>query len=219
MIKYLYLVVLIRFFQILSNSLLPEPWDYIVWDLVNLTIPVILLAYLYKLFPVIQLKQKIFIVFIGLMTLWIITDYCILIVVENFYEVYRLRMVVLYVFIALFGLMGANIFFKAYVSISDEYATDGCYMVYLRPRKLQEFLIAQFTAPYGQSRLVIHGREFTFKKGTMIERPHKYRSKFIYKRIDNVYLDDARKLVDERWSPWNNCFTVFNRFKIWKNGT
>lgn len=107
----------------------------------------------------------------------------------------------------------ANIIFRSYYNNSDIYIRNKCYLVYRKPKNLQGFLISLFRAPYGQCSLLINGKRFCFKQGILVEVAHSHKLTYIYRGIPDVELSEARLMLGQEWTVFNNCFAVFNKFK------
>ena len=97
--------------------------------------------------------------------------------------------------------------------VSDIYYEDDCFLVYKRPSSITGSLCALMTAPYGHCSLVVKGHEFTFKRGTVIERKLEITKPLTFKKIQPINIEEARTLVGTKWSLRNNCFATFSCFQ------
>lgn len=102
---------------------------------------------------------------------------------------------------------------ESFHPISDAYTAEDCFLVYKRPHCMLGSICALITAPYGHCSLLIQNREFTYKKGIVIEREFSMTNNLTFKKIQMINISEARDLLGVKWSLRNNCFSTFNRFR------
>lgn len=124
----------------------------------------------------------------------------------------------------LFTLAATTVFlrsyFKHFMKERDQYERFGSFLVYKYPKSLWGILSSIYTAPYGHCFLLVDKNKFYYKRdGALVEellstnQIQKQKDVLFFKRIPDVELDEARKLVGKKWSVFNNCFSTFSRFK------
>lgn len=111
-------------------------------------------------------------------------------------------------------------YLKHFFKKSDKFERDGSFLVYKYPKSFLGILSSIYTAPYGHCFLLIDRKKFYYKrKGDLVEEVislkeiERKKDRLFFKRIDDVDIEEARKLVGKKWSFFNNCFSTFRRFK------
>jgi len=111
-------------------------------------------------------------------------------------------------------------YLKYFIRKGDKFERNASYLVYKYPKSLWGILSSIYTAPYGHCFLLIDRKKFYYKReGNLVEEVispneiEKQRHKLVLKKIPDVKVEDARKLIGKKWSIFNNCFSTFSRFK------
>lgn len=197
--------------------------QWVIWDFSILAIGVLLAIELFKKTPYKELKRKSIIMIIILLNTWALADFTLLSIIEPNQDITFIRNVTALLSFAIFPAWIFYIIYRQYDRISADYNVTNSYLAYKRPKSLQGLIASLFTFPYGQCCLIINGSRFSYKEGAIKQEPHVDRcdpnkQRYIYKKVSDLKAATAKKeLVGKRWTPMNNCFSVFNRF-VKKNG-
>lgn len=100
----------------------------------------------------------------------------------------------------------------AYSREKESYNPYSAFLVYKKPGGFWGCIGLLFLKGFGHRSLVINGREFTFKEGTLIEREFLPQKELTFVKINFKDISEARALVGQKWSIKNNCITVFSKF-------
>ncbi|MGB0495789.1 MAG: hypothetical protein ACPGJI_05475 [Kangiellaceae bacterium] len=106
-----------------------------------------------------------------------------------------------------------NAICKLYISISARYNPGKSYLGFLKPKNTFGLVAALVKSPYGHCFLITEGKMFKFSKGVLVEVSYKDSKSFYLKEINRVPIYEVRKLVGSKWGFFNNCFTVFRKYK------
>jgi hypothetical protein len=106
-----------------------------------------------------------------------------------------------------------NAICKLYTAISARYNPEKSYFGFKKPVNIFGLIAALVKSPYGHCFLITKGKMFKFSKGIVKEVDYKHSDDFCLRRIKNVPLSEAEKLVGRKWTLFNNCFTIFRTFK------
>lgn len=111
-------------------------------------------------------------------------------------------------------------YLRYFISKSDKFERGGSFLVYKYPKSLWGIFASIYTAPYGHCFLLIDRKKFYYKrKGNLVEEVispneiERKKDRLVLKRIPDVKIEEARKLIGKKWSIFNNCFSTFRRFR------
>jgi len=111
-------------------------------------------------------------------------------------------------------------YIKFFIRKSDVFERNASYLVYKYPKSLWGILSSIYTAPYGHCFLLIDRKKFYYhKKDGLIEellstnQIQKQSDKLFFRKIPDVDVEEARKLIGRKWTIFNNCFSTFSRFR------
>ena len=96
---------------------------------------------------------------------------------------------------------------------SEEYYEDRSYFAYARPKNLTGWCSFLVTAPFGHKMLITQGKIFKFKRGVLVEKTFNPSLNMQLKRIKDVPLEEARKMLGTKWGVFKNCFKIFNQYR------
>lgn len=94
-----------------------------------------------------------------------------------------------------------------------QYSEDKSYFAFKKPSNIFGLIASLVKSPYGHCVLITKGRMFKFSNGILGEFAFKPSKDYFLKEIKTVSLCKPRKLLGQRWSIFNNCFTIFRKFK------
>jgi len=196
---------------LLISSGVSDAYSAVIYDVgTSLQILIITIG-IYKLIPMNKISYKLICLVYGALNLWDLVFFSVLYNLENskYYDlvstISESLIVGLLFFFATTLLIGVKRSFNKYTKC-------GSFIVYRKARSLQGFISSLVTYPYGQCFLVVGGKEFKFKGGRIIERDHVSKDIYSYRRVEDIRLGNARALLGMKWSIFNNCFTVFQKF-------
>jgi len=106
-----------------------------------------------------------------------------------------------------------NAICKLFVVENSTYEEGKSYFGFKKPVNIFGLIAALVKSPYGHCFLITKGKMFKFSKGIVKEVDYKHSDDFCLRRIKNVPLSEAEKLVGRKWTLFNNCFTIFRTFK------
>lgn len=106
-----------------------------------------------------------------------------------------------------------NAICKLFVVENSTYEEGKSYFGFKKPVNIFGLIAALVKSPYGHCFLITKGKMFKFSKGIVKEVDYKHSDDFCLRRIKNVPLSEAKKLVGRKWTLFNNCFTIFRTFK------
>ena len=208
-------LVLLLTQKIITDSL-PYAYQYLMWDLTNLISLVCISFLLLIQIPYIKYYRKFssFLIFdISLYALFYFFMRLLSVDEGIYYSTY---------FLVISSIILSVIFLRSYIKFfiksSDIYVRNNSYLVYKYPKSIWGVLSTIHTAPYGHCFLVIDKLRYhyDYKKGVIVETTFdikRNKGNLIFRRINPVDVNDARKLVGKKWNILNNCFSTFNKFK------
>lgn len=106
-----------------------------------------------------------------------------------------------------------NAICKLFVVENSTYEEGKSYFGFKKPVNIFGLIATLVKSPYGHCFLITKGKMFKFSKGIVKEVDYKHSDDFCLRRIKNVPLSEAEKLVGRKWTLFNNCFTIFRTFK------
>lgn len=109
--------------------------------------------------------------------------------------------------------LAINAMCKLYSITPATYDPQKSYLAFRKPKSLLGFIAALVKSPYGHCSLITKERRFKFSRGILSEVKFRDSGGFCLKEIRTVPLSEARELLGHRWGVFNNCFTVFRKFK------
>lgn len=100
---------------------------------------------------------------------------------------------------------------------SDKYTKNRSYLVYKRPSGVLGLIAVSLGLKGLGVAMVVRGREFCFLGKDMPsmrieEREHHFSSANYYKRVEDVDVEHARRLIGTKWAPSRTCLRVFGDF-------
>ncbi len=207
--KYLIIDLILKLVYLGINTHLNYNWDLFVWSVFILVQPV-LLSLAIKEF-IINPKIKIVNFVVLITSTAALTSF----IAEWFlYEHYKNVSTISNIILTLVVIpLSLNAVSRVFAVEAAKYKADKSYIAFKKPRNIFGFIVGLFNSPYGHCSLVTKGREFAFSKGVLIEKKYIDSDNVCLKKIKTVPLYEARKITGSRWGLFNNCLTVFNKFK------
>jgi len=212
-------VIGLYFLQALLTPYLPSEYQWYFYDIVGY---VILLLISLGAFRHISYRKRVdkFLSFVIMVTsTWFLIQYIATTNVQNMSIRPVTQLIILLVSIVIFTPILINLIKSSYRLNRLRFSKEHCYIAHRIPCNFQGLIVSIFTAPYGDCSLIIKGRRFQFKHGRVVEIEHMNNHRFFYKRINDVPIQEARRLLGMRWSLRKNCFTVFYKFKGYSDGS
>lgn len=209
------LIFLLFMTQRVVINLLPVEYQWLYWNILIL-FSLVVISFLLML----EISyRKIYHKFLAFMTFNILLYGFIDFIIRTFIEkvgdikFHIINYVIVFLNISLL-LIFIRSFIKYFHDKGDSYDKYNCYLVYRYPKSIWGIVSVIFTAPFGHCFLVVKNRRFSYKRGSVIETKFDpYKQNFVYKKINDVTLEKARKIIGVRWSIINNCFLTFSKFK------
>lgn len=179
-----------------------------VYDFSDLIQQLLLCMGVYKLLPVRSYRYKAFMIVFIFLSLWNVLELSYLTFANGYVE--AVQSFSDYLLLLIFVFVFCNFLLRKPSGFSD-YKSCGTFIVYRSGKSLQGYLTSLFTDK-GQCMLVVDGIEYKFKDGVIIERKHVHKTIYSYKRVQGIRQEEARSLLGKKWSLFNNCFSVFEKF-------
>lgn len=207
--NYLIADLLLKFTYLGVNRYFPDDWGLFAWVVFILIQPILLSLAIKNM--VTNPKVKI-INFVVLTTSIIVLSNFVIewFLYDRFEGISRILNLLLVLIIVP---LCFNAVCKLFVVESSEYDETKSYFGFKKPVNVFGLIAALLKSPYGHCFLITGGRMFKFSKGIIKEVEYKHSKEFCLKQIKTVTLCQARDLVGRKWSLFNNCFTIFRKFK------
>jgi len=208
-VKYLIINLILNLIYLGINTHLNYNWDLFIWSVFILVQPV-LLSLAIKGF-IINPKVKIVNFVILITSTAALTSF----IAEWFlYEHYKNVSVISNIIITLIVVpLSFNAVSRIFVAETSKYKPNKSYLGFKKPVNIFGLIAALVNSPYGHCSLITKGREFAFSKGVLTEREYIDSEKICLRKIKTVPLYEVRKLTGSRWGFFNNCLTIFKKFK------
>lgn len=206
----LYIGLLIAPVIMIDRLSIEDQWIF--WDMLNISRPLLLIGALYL--GAANITTKVLSCFAGMLTAWLLADFLLLTFAEGLTSEIIIRNVTASLFLALSLFISGNLYFSGSKKLaSDKYSKKGTFLVNSGPRFWAEIFASFFKMPFGRQKLVIESREFCFKKRIFSENEHVFDGKSNYSRIENIPLERARAFIGTRWSVFSNCYRIIKRIR------
>ena len=207
--KYLITLLILRFGEVLFIEELEGNTQIFTWNVLLLSQPILLSLALNQYAYDKKAKISNFVVLI--VSFIMLSNFIAEWVFYDKFEEVRLIFSVL-IFLVVVPL-GFNAICRSFTPQSAEYDPKKSYVVMKRPGNFSGLIAALVTSPYGHCSLVTKGKHFKFTNGIIRERRYAHRKDVCLVEIRSVPLSEARKLLHTKWSLFNNCYTIFNKYK------
>jgi hypothetical protein len=207
------LAVLIGVSKPLVLRLIPFELQWIYWNMSLLVMMCLISAIFFFEIKYNHFFRKFFSFLVMCISYFSMFDYVVRVYIESgtveYMIIYASYFVIFGCFFAFLTLSTLRFFIRS----SEIYKCPGSFIAYSLPMSFSGLIAAIFKAPYGHCSLIVNGRKFSFKNGKVIESAFEGGNSLVFKRIGNVDINEARKLIGQKWTLSQNCFTVFRRFR------
>lgn len=206
---YLILFLILKFVFTMFIPYFGENMQVFLWSSFLLTQPILLALALKKLVRDPRVKIAAFVVLVvsvtalfGFIIEWLLYGHF-----ENISHIIEIVNILVIVPLCF------NAICKLYLVDIAVYDPEKSYFCFRKPKNIFGLMAALVKSPYGHCSLITKGKMFKFSKGVLKEIEYKDSKDFCLKEIRAVSLCEARKLVGNRWGFFNNCFTIFRKYK------
>jgi hypothetical protein len=207
--RYLLLKLILDFIYLGVSPYISDDKGLLVWALYLLIQPVVLSLAIKNLFsnPVVKVVNFIVLITSSILFVNFVLEWFLF---ERFENISRILNIILMLIVLP---LCFNAIFKLFVVENSTYEEGKSYFGFKKPVNIFGLIAALVKSPYGHCFLITKGKMFKFSKGIVKEVDYKHSDDFCLRRIKNVPLSEAEKLVGRKWTLFNNCFTIFKVFK------
>lgn len=188
---------------------IPHRWDLFVWVVFILMQPILLSLAIKQLSRNPKVKVINFVVLITSCVVLVnfITEWFLYEHFEKISEILNVLLLLIVVPISF------NAVCKLFIIQAAVYNENKSYFGFKKPTNVFGLIASLVKSPYGHCFLITKGKMFKFKDSVIREIEYKHSNDYCLKEIREVPLREARKLIGSKWGYFNNCFTIFRKFK------